>query len=82
MMAPHPERVLEAVASPCKQSVFHHDGNSILLLWLMMFITHAVFHCFLRNLQPVLRLAHTAVHFAELIAADLLRDHWWPPHPT
>ena len=62
--------------------VFHHDGNSILVLWLMMFIAHAVFHCFLRNLQPVLRLAHTAVYFAELIAADLIRDHWWPPHPT
>jgi hypothetical protein len=46
-----------------------------------MFIAHAVFHCFLRNLQPVLRPAHTAVHFAELNAADLLRDRWWPPRP-
>jgi hypothetical protein len=62
--------------------VFHHHANSILVLWLVMFITHAVFHCFLRNLQPVLRHAHTAVHFAQLIAADLLRDRWWPPHPT
>jgi hypothetical protein len=62
--------------------VFHHHGNSILVLWLMMFIAHALFHCFLRNLQPVLRLAHTAVYFAELIAADLLRDRWWPPHPS
>ena len=61
--------------------VFHHDGNSILVLWLMMFIAHAVFHCFLRNMQPALRLAHTAVHFAELIAADLLRDRWRPTHP-
>ena len=61
--------------------VFHNDGNSILVLWLMMFIAHAVFHCFLRNMQPALRLAHTAVHFAELIAADLLRDRWRPTHP-
>ena len=61
--------------------VCHHHGNSILVLWLMMFTAHAVFHCFLRNLQPALRLAHTAVYFAELIGADLLRDHWWPPRP-
>jgi len=61
--------------------VFHHHGNSILVLWLMMFIAHALFHCFLRNLQPVLRRAHTAVYFAELITADLLGDRWWPPHP-
>lgn len=26
--------------------------DSILALWLVMFIAHAVFHCFLRNLQP------------------------------
>ena len=62
--------------------VFHHHGNSILALWLIMFIACVVFHCFLRNLQPVLRQAHTAVHFAELISADLLRDRWWPPHPS
>jgi hypothetical protein len=51
------------------------------MLWLTIFIAHAVFHCFLRNLQPVLRLAHTAVRCAELITADLLRDRWWPPRP-
>ena len=61
--------------------VCHHHGNSMLVLWLMMFIAHAVFHCFLRNLQPALRLAHTAVHFAQLIGADLLRDRWWPLRP-
>lgn len=61
--------------------VFHHHGNSILALWLVMFAAHAVFHCFLRNLQPILRHAHTAIYFAMLIAADLHQNCWWPPRP-
>lgn len=61
--------------------VFHNHANSILVLWLMMFTAHAVFHCFPRDLQPMLRRAHTAVYFAELIAADFLRDRWRPPRP-
>jgi len=71
----------ELVTSWHSRHVFHHHANSILALWLVMFIARAVFHCFLRNLQPVLRRAHPAVHFAELIAADLLLDRWWPPRP-
>ena len=61
---------------------FHHHPNTILVLWLMLFTAHAVFHCFLeRNLQPALRGAHTAIYFAGQMAASLRCDHWWPP-PT
>ena len=59
---------------------FHHHPNAIVVLWLMMFMAHAVFHCFhKRNLKPELRRAHTAVYFARLIAASMRRDRWWPP---
>ena len=61
--------------------VFHHHANSLLVLWLMLFIAHAIFHCFLRNLQPVLRAAHSVIHFATLITADLHQDRWWPTRP-
>ena len=58
-------------------------SNSIIALWLMMFMAHAVFHCFhRRNLKPQWRKAHTAVYFAALIAAGLRTDNWWPPPPT
>lgn len=58
--------------------VFHHHANSMLVLWLVLFITHAVFHCFLRNLQPALRKAHTVIHHAARIAAELLGGRRWP----
>ena len=61
--------------------VFHHHANSVLVLWLVLFIAHAIFHCFLRNLQPVLRAAHSVIHFAALIMADLYQDRWWPARP-
>jgi hypothetical protein len=56
--------------------VFHHHANSMLVLWLVMFIAHAIFHCFLRNLQPALRRAHTAIHHAARIASELYAGHW------
>ena len=38
---------------------YHHHPNSILVLWLIMFMAHAVFHCFhKRNLKPERR-GHT-----------------------
>lgn len=58
--------------------VFHHHANSLLVLWLVMFITHAVFHSFLRNLQPALRHAHTVIYHAARITSDLYAGHWWP----
>jgi hypothetical protein len=71
----------ELVAHWHSGHVFHHNANSMLVLWLVLFTAHAVFHCFLRNLQPVLRQAHTTIHFAALVAADLYQDRWWPPRP-
>ena len=61
--------------------VFHHHANSILVLWLVLFCAHAVYHCFLRNLQPALRKAHTVIYFATLITADLLADIWHLARP-
>ncbi len=61
---------------------FHHHPNSILVLWLVMFMAHAVFHCFhKRNLKPELRRAHTGIYFARLIAACMRENRWWPPPP-
>ena len=59
---------------------FHHHSNSILVLWLILFMAHAVFHCFhKRNLKPALRRAHTVIYFAGLIAASMRENRWWPP---
>lgn len=61
---------------------FHHHPNTILVLWLMLFMAHAVFHCFhARNLKAELRRGHTAIYFAGLMAACLRTRQWWPP-PT
>jgi hypothetical protein len=62
---------------------YHHHPNSIVALWLMLFMAHAVFHCFYRrNLKPALRANHTVIYFAALVAASLRADNWWPPPPT
>ena len=61
--------------------VFHHHANSMLVLWLVLFTAHAVFHCFLRNLQPALRKAHSVIHFATCITADLMADGWHLARP-
>ncbi len=53
----------------------------MLVLWLVLFCAHAVYHCFLRNLQPALRKAHTAIYFATLITAELLADIRHPARP-
>jgi hypothetical protein len=61
---------------------FHHHPNTIVVLWLMLFMAHAVFHCFhARNLKGELRRGHTVIYFARLIAACLHTQGWWPP-PT
>jgi hypothetical protein len=62
--------------------VFHHHPNSILVLWLMLFMAHAVFHCFhSRNLKPAVRNGRTTIYFARLLDADLRVADWWPPPP-
>lgn len=59
---------------------FHHHPTSILALWLILFIAHAVFHCFItRNLKPPLRHGHTNIYWALQMAACFRLDHWWPP---
>lgn len=61
---------------------FHRHPNTILVLWLMLFMAHAVFHCFhKRNLKREQREHHTVIYFAGLIAAGLRCENWWPP-PT
>lgn len=62
---------------------YHHHPNSIVALWLMMFMAHAVFHCFYqRNLKEQARRGHSVIHFAELMAADMRGSRrWWPPPP-
>jgi hypothetical protein len=59
---------------------FHHHPNSIVALWLILFIAHAVFHCFVsRNLKPELRKHHTVIFWARQIAACFRLDSWRPP---
>ena len=61
---------------------YHHHTNSIVVLWLMLFMAHAVFHCFhARNLTPEQRKKHSVIYFAGLIAASMRSENWWPP-PT
>jgi hypothetical protein len=46
----------------------------------MLFMAHAVFHCFhARNLKPALRRGHTVIYFANLLAAAMRIEPWWPP---
>jgi hypothetical protein len=59
---------------------FHHHPNSIVAVWLILFIAHAVFHCFVtRNLKPQLRQDRTVIFWARQIAASFRLDYWWPP---
>ena len=59
---------------------FHHHPNSIVAIWLILFIAHAIFHCFVsRNLKPPLRQDHTIIYWAHQIAASFRLDHWRPP---
>lgn len=55
---------------------FHHHPVSIAAFWLMLFVAHTLFHCFLRNLQPALRRGHTAIYWAQQIAAQLFTGRW------
>lgn len=51
---------------------FHHHPTSISALWLMLFIAHALFHCFLRNLKPCRRQDLPVYLWASLILVEFL----------
>jgi hypothetical protein len=55
---------------------FHHHPVSIAAFWLMLFVAHALFHCFLRNLKPALRQGCSLMHWAELIKAEFVLGSW------
>ena len=55
---------------------FHHHPVSITAFWLSLFIAHALFHCFMRNLKPVLRQRHTCSFWAISILAEFVCDDW------
>ena len=62
---------------------YHHHPNSIVALWLMLFMAHAVFHCFYRrNLKDRARQGKSVIYFAALMATELRGPlRWWPPPP-
>ena len=51
---------------------FHHHPVSITGLWLLLFIAHAIFHCFLRNLKPCRRQGLSVCLWAKMILAEYL----------
>ena len=51
---------------------FHHHPTSIIALWLMLFIAHALFHCFLRNIKPCLRQCLPVYIWAQLMLVEFL----------
>jgi hypothetical protein len=62
---------------------FHHHPVSIVAVWLILFIAHAVFHAFVgRNLKPQMKSGHTTIHWAMQLQACFRLDHWWWPVPT
>lgn len=52
---------------------FHHHTTSITGLWLFLFIAHALFHCFLRNLKPCRRQDIAVRLWAVAMLAEFLR---------
>jgi hypothetical protein len=51
---------------------FHHHPTSITALWLLLFIAHALFHCFLRNIKPCRRHGLPIYTWARLMLAEFL----------
>ena len=51
---------------------FHHHPLSITALWLLLFIAHALFHCFLRNLKPCRRQGMPIYFWAWLMLVEFL----------
>jgi len=55
---------------------FHHHPVSITAFWLMLFMAHALFHCFLRNIQSIRRQGHSFLYWADLIKAEFVLGRW------
>ena len=52
--------------------VYKHAPNALLVLWLLVCLAYNLFHTFLsRNVKPVLRARHSAIYFAQFLAANL-----------
>lgn len=51
---------------------FHHHTTAITALWLLLFIAHGLFHCFLRNIKPCRRHSLPVYLWAMLILAEFL----------
>ena len=63
--------------------IFHHHPVTIQVLWLVLFMAHAAFHCFYkRNLKQALRAGRSVNYFAELVGASFRVERWWPPSPS
>lgn len=59
---------------------FHHHPVSILCFWMILFVAHAVFHCFIsRNLKPAARAGLSILRFAEQLFAEFVLDLVWLP---
>ena len=52
---------------------FRHNPTSITALWLLLFVAHALFHCFLRNLKPCRRQGMPTYFWAWLIRVEFLQ---------
>jgi len=51
---------------------FHHHPIAITALWLLLFIAHALFHCFLRNIKPCRRQLVPVYLWARAILAEFI----------
>jgi len=71
--APHDGRFNELCNQWHANHYFHHHPTSITGLWLFLFIAHALFHCFLRNLKPCRRKGVAVRLWAIAMLAEFLR---------
>ena len=55
---------------------FHHHPVSLTVFWLLLFIAHALFHCFMRNLKPAIRHGHTKIYWVDQIMAEFISNAW------
>lgn len=55
---------------------YHHHPISLTAFWLLLFIAHALFHCFMRNLKPAIRQGHTKLYWVFCILAEFVCNTW------